>query len=58
MSKILAYGSNGKDNPERATLAFIVGNTALASDNEAVVFLTAEGVRLATKGFALYINEE
>lgn len=58
MSQILTYGSYGKDNPERATLTFIVGNTAVASDNESVVFLTAEGVRLATKGYADDIHEE
>jgi uncharacterized protein len=58
MGKVLSYGSYGKDNPERATLAFIVGNTAVASDKEAVVFLTAEGVRLVTKGYADEIHEE
>ncbi|HUG15363.1 MAG TPA: DsrE family protein [Thermomicrobiales bacterium] len=58
MSKILIYGSYGNDDAERATLAFIVGNTALASDHEAVVFLTVEGVRLATKGYADDIHKE
>lgn len=52
MAKILVYGSAGEEDPERATLAFIVGNTALASDHETVVFLTVEGVRLATNGYA------
>lgn len=58
MGKILSYGSYGKDNAERATLAFIVGNTAVASEKETVVFLTAEGVRLVTKGYADDIHEE
>lgn len=49
---MLINGSNGNDDAERASLAFIVGNTALASDHEAVVFLTAEGVRVATRGYA------
>lgn len=58
MAKILVYGSYGNDDPERATLAFIVGNTALASDHETVVFLTVEGVRLATKGYADDIHKD
>ncbi|CAN5514779.1 DsrE family protein [soil metagenome] len=58
MAKILVYGSHGNEAPERATLAFIAGNTALASDHETVVFLTIEGVRLATKGYADDIHEE
>jgi predicted peroxiredoxin len=57
MAKILVYGSNGDDDPERATLAFIAGNTALASEHDAVVFLTIEGVRLATRGYADGIHE-
>lgn len=58
MAKILIYGSYGNDDPERAALAFIVGNTAVVSDNETVVFLTVEGVRLATKGYADDIQKE
>ena len=58
MAKILVYGSYGNEDPERATLAFIVGNTALASDHETVVFLTVEGVRLATSGYADDIHKE
>jgi predicted peroxiredoxin len=58
MAKILVYGSYGSDDPERATLTFVVGNTALASDHETVIFLTIEGVRLATKGYADDIHKE
>jgi predicted peroxiredoxin len=58
MAKILVYGSYGNDDPERATLAFIAGTTAVASDHETVVFLTVEGVRLATKGYADDIHKE
>jgi predicted peroxiredoxin len=58
MAKILVYGSYGNDDPERTTLAFIAGNTALASDHETVIFLTVEGVRLATKGYADEIHKE
>ena len=41
-----------KDNPDRATVAFVVANAAVASDQETVVFLTVEGVRLAARGYA------
>lgn len=58
MGKILTYGSHGKESAERASLTFIVGNTALASEQESVIFLTIEGVRLATKGYADNIHEE
>lgn len=39
----------GRDNLEKATLAFVVGNAA-ASKGQARVFLTTEGVDLALKG--------
>ena len=58
MAKILVYGSHGADDPERSTLAFIVGNTALTSDQETVIFLTVEGVRIATKGYADDIHKD
>ena len=51
-SKILVNATCGKEDPERATLAFIVGNVAANADQEAVVLLTIEGVCLATKGYA------
>jgi predicted peroxiredoxin len=50
--KILTSAAHGKDDPERATLPFIVANVAAAADQEAVVLLTGEGVWLATTGYA------
>ena len=47
-----------KDNSDKATVAFVIANAAAASDQETVVFLTVEGVRLATKGYADSIAEE
>lgn len=58
MANVLVYGSHGKEDAERAALTFIVGNTAVVSDNDTVVFLTAEGVRLATNGYADDVNED
>ena len=35
-----------KDDTDRATVAFVVANAAAASEREALVFLSIEGVRL------------
>src|SRR5262245_66063523 len=58
MGKILVNAMHGKDDPERATLAFIVGNVAASADQEAVVLLTIDGVWLATKGYAEGVCKE
>jgi len=47
-----------KDNPDKATVAFVVANAAVASDKETLVFLNIEGVRLSQKGYADDIHEE
>jgi uncharacterized protein len=47
-----------KDNPDKATVAFVVANAAAASDMETVVFLSTEAVRLAEQGYADEIHEE
>ena len=47
-----------KDDPDRATVAFVVANAAAASDREALVFLSIEGVRLSQRGYADDIREE
>ncbi|MBI2922171.1 MAG: DsrE family protein [Planctomycetes bacterium] len=46
-----------KDNTDKATVAFVVANAAVASDKETLVFLSIEGVRLSQKGFADDIHE-
>ena len=48
----------GKDNTDKATVAFVVANAAAASDKETLVFLNIEGVRLSQKGYADSIHEE
>jgi predicted peroxiredoxin len=47
-----------KDDTDRATVAFVVANAAAASDREALVFLSIEGVRLSQRGYADDIREE
>ena len=47
-----------KDDTDKATVAFVVANAAAASDQETIVFLSTEGVRLAEAGYADDVHEE
>jgi len=58
MPRVLINCTHGREDPERATLPFIVGNVAASADQEAVVLLTVEAVRNATKGYADTICKE
>ncbi|HET7769349.1 MAG TPA: DsrE family protein [Chloroflexota bacterium] len=58
MAKIMANCTHGNEDPERATLPFVIGNVAATADQEAVVLLTVDGVWLATKGYADDIQKE
>lgn len=46
-----------KDNPDKATVAFVVASAALGSDKETMVFLSTEGVRLSQAGYADDVHE-
>ena len=50
--------SFAKDNTDKATVAFVVANAAVASSQNTLVFLSVEGVRLSQKGYADDIREE
>jgi predicted peroxiredoxin len=50
--------THAKDNPDKATVAFVVANAAAGSGKETLVFLSVEGVRLAQKGYNEDIREE
>ena len=52
MSKVMIHNTHGKDDLERATLAFIVANAALTAGQESIVLLTVDGVWLAKRGYA------
>lgn len=49
---------HAKNDTDRATIAFVVANAAVASEKETMVFLSAEGVRMAVQGYAEDIKEE
>lgn len=46
-----------RNDTDKATVAFVVANAAVASEKETVVFLNVEGVRLAVKGGAEGVHE-
>ena len=50
--------THAKDNTDKATVAFVIANAAVASDKETLVFLSIEAVRLSQKGYADAIHEE
>ncbi len=52
MSQIMIHNTQGLDDVERASLAFVIGNTALAGEQEAIMLFTLEGVRVPVKGSA------
>ena len=58
MRKFTVSLTCAKDNTDKATVAFVVANAALGSDQETVVFLSTEGVHLAVEGYADDIHEE
>lgn len=56
-SKFCVNLTRAKDDCDRATVAFVIANAAVASDQETLVFLSTEGVRLAERGYADDIHE-
>jgi uncharacterized protein len=58
MAKLMINCTHGEDDPERATLSFVVGNIAASADQAAIVLLTIDGVWLATAGYANRIRKE
>lgn len=57
-NKFVVSLTHATEDPDRATVAFVVANAALGSDQNTVVFLSTEGVRLAVEGAADEIHEE
>lgn len=50
--------THANEDPDRATVAFVVANAAVASDKKTLVFLSTEGTRLSQQGYADSIHEE
>lgn len=49
--------THAKDNTDKATVAFVIANAALGSDQETMVFLSVEAVRLSQRGYTDDIHE-
>ncbi|MFM7843202.1 MAG: DsrE family protein [Planctomycetota bacterium] len=49
--------THAKDNCDKATVAFVIANAALGSEQDTLVFLSVEAVRLAQRGYADDIHE-
>lgn len=58
MSKFCVSLTHAKNDTDKATVAFVVANAALGSEQETLVFLSTEGVRLAIQGYADSIHEQ
>ena len=58
MKKFCVSLTWAKNDSDKATVAFVVANAAVASEQETVVFLSIEAVRLSQQGFADDIHEE
>ena len=54
--KITYIGTHGGENPEKASLPFVLANAALAMDVEAVVALQGPAVFLAKKGYLEHVH--
>jgi uncharacterized protein len=54
---IIVNCTYGREEPERATLSFVVGNVSATADQATVVLLTCNGVWLATTGYAQDIEQ-
>jgi uncharacterized protein len=50
--------THAKNDADKATVAFVVANAAVASEKQTVVFLSIEGVRLCQQGYAEDVHEE
>jgi predicted peroxiredoxin len=56
--KFVIIATHAADDPERATIPFVLSNAAMASDLSVTVVLQAEGVRIAVNDEARKINAD
>lgn len=52
MAKVVVNLSTGLEDPEKVTVAFLVGGAAVTQGKQVAMFLTKEAVRLALPGVA------
>ncbi len=56
-SRVLVNLTRGPDDPDRATVAFVMANAAVTLDKTAVVLLSTEGVRVGVPAAIDAIHE-
>ena len=49
--------THAKNDTDKATVAFVIANAAVASDKDTLVFLSVEGTRLSQRGYVDDIHE-
>lgn len=54
--KLLIIATHAEEHPDKATLPFVVGNTALAMGTQVTIILQASAVFLATEGYAEHVQ--
>lgn len=51
-NKVIVGCTHGEEDPDRVTVAYLTATAALGKGKQVVMWLTVEGVRLATAGYA------
>jgi predicted peroxiredoxin len=52
MARVIVGCSHGEENPDAVIVSYLTAGAALDKGHEVVLFLTSEGVRLGTPGYA------
>jgi uncharacterized protein len=55
-SKVLVCLNHGDEDPENVLIAYLVGVEALRAGKQSVMFLTKDGIHVATPGYAEKID--
>jgi uncharacterized protein involved in oxidation of intracellular sulfur len=56
--KIMLVATHGEENPEKATIPFVLSTAALSSEIDATVVLQSSSVWLVFKGYSEHIHAE
>lgn len=54
--KLVMIATHAEENPDKATLPFVMGNAALAMGTDAVVILQTTAVYLSMQGYADHVH--
>ena len=54
--KLVMIATHAEENPDKATLPFVMGNAALAMGTDAVIILQTTAVYLAMQGYADHVH--